>query len=443
MANVVEIEKLIFFDIADNHNKLWFITLFDDGSLKTSWGRAGSKLTDSIKPFGDNNKAKKEFDKLVKSKLKKGYTKLETESTVISESGNTSITTNITQSLSVEDLAINEIVFDKNDSHLMDLIKRFCSENIHNITNNTNITYSASTGLFQTPGGIVTREAITKARVILDKIQDFYDNGMLMSDEGKSLVENYCRIIPTKVPGKTIHISKIFPNTQSFDIQRSVLDSLEDSIDTIEQIKNNQLNVDQIKKPKVFNVSVKLVEDNSVIKDIITMFNSTRQNIHACRDLRIKNVYEVCIDSMDKNYKALKEKWIKENHLLNEMRLWHGTRTHNIISIFKCGLVIPPSNAKHVVGRMFGDGLYFSDQSTKSLNYSYGYWNGGSRSRNCFMFLCDVLMGKTYTPYSSGSYRPSDCDSIYAEAHKSGVMNNEMIVPKTAQANIRYLIEFE
>ena len=92
---------------------------------------------------------------------------------------------------------------------------------------------------------------------------------------------------------------------------------------------------------------------------------------------------------------------------------------------------------------MFGPGAYFSDQSTKSLNYAYGYW-GGSADNNCFMFLADVAMGKAYTPSSWGSGFPKrGYDSTFAKAGKSGVRNNEMIVYKTNQANLKYLIEFE
>ena len=117
------------------------------------------------------------------------------------------------------------------------------------------------------------------------------------------------------------------------------------------------------------------------------------------------------------------------------------TKKHNIISIMKKGLIIPPATASYCTGRMFSNGLYFSDQSTKSLNYSYGYWDS-NRDSNCYMFLADVLMGKEYVPYRSCSTFPNGYDSIFAKAGKSGVINNEMVVPNTNQANLKYLIEF-
>ena len=58
------------------------------------------------------------------------------------------------------------------------------------------------------------------------------------------------------------------------------------------------------------------------------------------------------------------------------------------------------------------------------------------------MFLCDVMMGKSYIPGTKGCTSiPSGYDSIFAKAGQSGVMNNEMMVPVN-QSRIKYLIEF-
>ena len=114
--------------------------------------------------------------------------------------------------------------------------------------------------------------------------------------------------------------------------------------------------------------------------------------------------------------------------------------------LLKSGLIVPKAGGSvQITGRMFGDGVYFSDQSTKSLNYSYGFWDGKSRDNNCFMFLADVAMGKYHIPGGGYGMRsiPSGHDSCYAKAGTGGVRNNEMIVYRTSQANLRYLVEFE
>jgi poly [ADP-ribose] polymerase len=143
---------------------------------------------------------------------------------------------------------------------------------------------------------------------------------------------------------------------------------------------------------------------------------------------------------MHDEFVSLQNDWLDQKKQLNMQELWHGTKKSNIISIFKNGFVIPPQNAKHCTGRMFGTGIYLSDQSTKALNYSYGWWSG-SRDKNCYMFLCDVMMGREYIPSGSCSSRPFGYDSIFAKAGKSGVINNEMIVP-LGQVNPKYLVEF-
>lgn len=59
------------------------------------------------------------------------------------------------------------------------------------------------------------------------------------------------------------------------------------------------------------------------------------------------------------------------------------------------------------------------------------------------MFVVDVAMGKYYVP--SGPRReppPAGYDSYFAKGRESGVLNNEMIIFRTSQANITHLIEF-
>jgi poly [ADP-ribose] polymerase len=128
------------------------------------------------------------------------------------------------------------------------------------------------------------------------------------------------------------------------------------------------------------------------------------------------------------------------------MRLWHGTKSSNCLSILKAGMMIPPASSSHVCGRAYGNGLYFSDQSTKSIRYATGAWTGGGRTDRKFMFLVDVAMGKMHTPTSvapGSSYKPPQGhDSCFARAGVSGVQNNEMIVFSLTQANPVFLCEF-
>ena len=429
---IIRKEKFIFVESNANHNKFWYIEEHDNGMIRTIWGRVGNSESISEKAMGSS--ASKEYDKLVKSKIKKGYTKLRTIDSEIS-----SIPTSSIQKKTLENIALKEINFDHTDNKIKDMIKIFCKANIHNITANTSITFNTDSNVFQTPCGIVTLDAIDDAREILNKIYDLVKNNQF-NDKFIKLTEEYCAIIPQKIHGKLI-CTKIFNNVKDVQKQNDVLDSLKDSIEIIEQL--NKKNTIKKDINKLFNCSIVKVTDEKVINNIKKLYQKTHQNIHACRNMKVKTVYEINIESMTNNYNITKEKWIKAKKDLNEQLLWHGTKKQNIISIMKNGMIIPPANASHCTGRMFGsDGLYLSDQSTKSLNYAYGWWSG-TKDNNCYMFLCDTLNGKQYTPkgWSGCSHIPSGYDSIFAKAGISGVKNNEMIIP-IAQVNPRYLIEF-
>jgi poly [ADP-ribose] polymerase len=76
------------------------------------------------------------------------------------------------------------------------------------------------------------------------------------------------------------------------------------------------------------------------------------------------------------------------------------------------------------------------------LNYSWGYWDG-KYDDNCFMFLCNVGLGKYYVPRTTGESLPrKGYDSTFAQAGISGVINNELVVYKTSQIDPVFLIEF-
>lgn len=106
--------------------------------------------------------------------------------------------------------------------------------------------------------------------------------------------------------------------------------------------------------------------------------------------------------------------------------------------------MIPPSNAAHCTGRMFGNGIYTSLQSTKALNYATDFWNrSGIRNQRTFMFLCDVALGKVHKPRTfSGVYPARNTHTTWVEPGQGGVQNNECIVYDTSQINLHYLAEF-
>lgn len=178
------------------------------------------------------------------------------------------------------------------------------------------------------------------------------------------------------------------------------------------------------------------MEDKAAIARIERLYYDTKGR-HDCSHLKPVRVYEVTIPHMSAAFE------VDGRKVGNVKQLWHGTRMYNVLSIMKRGFVLPNElSTVQTTGAMYGTGLYFSANSTKSLNYSYGYWDGGSRDKNCYMFLVDVAMGREYCPSYSGNGKKAGYDSCWAKAGHSGVINDEQIVYRTSQANIRYLVEF-
>lgn len=415
-------EQYIMVEANNNHNKFWNIEITATNDIITEYGRVGNHAASTCKHFSNESAAEKEFNKLVKSKMKKGYEKLR-----IMKAGES--ITNLDK-ISLENIALDQIEYDKNNQIIINMIKDFCKENIHNITSSTNITFDDN--VFKTPCGIVTLDAIKDAKDIIFKIRhDFLNSNIDMRD-----CEDYCKIIPQKFNSKQKIDYKNYFDKEMIEKQINILSNLDDTITMINKINSNDAN-----KDKVFNSSIEEVTSVYRINKIKNMFNTTKCDYHSCRNLKIKRIFEVKINIMDERFKNTKKEFEDNKKELNIQELWHGTKASNIISILKNGLVIPPSNAKYCTGRMFGNYCYTTDQSTKALNYSYGYWDN-NRNNHCYMFLCDVILGKSYIPKGSCYNIPDGYDSMFAKANISGVKNNEMMTP-LKQVNIKYLVEFE
>lgn len=430
---IQEKAMLIFTDAKNNNNKFYELILHEDGTLNLRWGRVGADGQNKT-----TNGGKWEFDRTISAKLAKGYVRSNTVSVTPSK-----VETNKIQ---LAETAKRDILGDKatdaNASVLVKLIERLSEMNRHQImaASGGNIQVDES-GLITTSLGLVTIDSVLEARTLLNNIEKFVAKKNYTEDKYINLLNEYLKLIPQKVPTRRGWYETFFVEHTNLAQQNSFLDQLEGSIDLYktkqDDLKKQMLASGQKVQEEVFKTKLVLLEDKKIWAKIEKFYKDNINRSHVSSHLKLKNIYVVQNEDWDARYHPVAK------DIGNEMLLWHGTRAFNILSIFKVGLIIPRSGGSfHITGRMFGDGLYFSDQSSKSLNYSYGYWDGGSRDNNCFMFLADVAMGKAHTPSGPGSHLPKGYHSTFAQAQKSGVMNNEMIVYDVNQANLRYLCEF-
>lgn len=445
MPNLVEHRKFICTDAENNNNKFWEYKLYDDDTYVASYGRVGKTRTD------DPPKHKKDLEKKIREKVngrgKEGtasYKPPYKEITIIADTLPTGPSQPSASKEAVKSAAIEQLA--KKDIELVSLVTRLVEANKHELYRATGgqMNIDVTTGIISTPVGVVTKDSIKDARLLLNDLQPFVAKKDFDDKKFITTLNDYLMLVPQQVGHARGWHRYFITSSQDLHKQVTLLDQLDASADLAEARKTQAQASHQtttIAAPSLFNTELKVVTDPVIIAMINDKYQSTLNRMHDSARAGLKPVryYEVCLKEDDEAFQ-------KDGAKVGNIKtLWHGTRMFNVLSILKGGLVLPKTiSSQAITGAMFGDGIYFSDQSSKSLNYAYGYWGGGPRQTNCFMFLADVAMGKEYVPKGSYETLPKKgYDSTYAIGGQSGVMNNEMIVYRKSQANLRYLVEFD
>jgi poly [ADP-ribose] polymerase 2/3/4 len=427
MASALRTDRYILADISSNSNKFWSITLFDDHSVETHWGRVGDAGQQKQFSLPSLDGAHAFYEGKCREKERKGY---RPQRTLEAGAGGES------RPVRKQDLAtLARQQITTGCPVTAELISTLAKENIHHILASTTMTYDTSQGTFSTPLGIVTGDAIQDARRLLSEIGGYVSAGEYDDNGLTRCLNDYLMLIPQNIGRRRPEPRQLYPDLAAVQRQNDLLDALDASLQQVLAAPTTSSPAPAA-PPRVFECGLTLVEDGREIDRIRRKYRETQQSIHGSSALDVKRVFMVEIAPMRR---AFEQDGLK---LSNVWELWHGSKKGNLLSILSKGFVIPPSNAAHCTGRLFGNGCYFSDQSTKSLNYSWGYWDG-RYDPNCFMFLCNVGLGKYYVPKGAGENLPrSGYDSTFAKAGKSGVLNNEMIVYRTSQIDPVFLVEF-
>lgn len=444
MSNEV---MLITVNATNNNNKFYHVK-YDEasGTLTTRYGRVGNNGVSTTKPS-----SRREFDSVVRSKKRRGYQ----ETAVLS----TTVSTEAANSSELGKVARHYLTGgNSSDQALIKLVDRLVKINKHAIMERSGgqITVSDD-GVLKTPLGIVSRDSLTAASKILDDLADFDPKN---SKHIKKL-EEYLTLVPQKVTGR--EWSKDFFEKNPMPQQRDFIKELRDSVTWYEDemkvaSKPKDSEDDALEAYKnMFGFTIVSVDENSdEFKGIVKRYEKSKNDQHSASRLKVKRVFRLGVSDPDLD-KRLKD---TAAALGNVKTLWHGTKSPNILSILRKGLIIPPVRGSSIVttGRMFGDGIYLSDQSSKSLNYSAGYW-GGTQENNCFMFLAEAAMGWEFQPNRKGysifttkalreAHTGSDengrrYNSISVKGGTCNVRNNEMIVWNPDQVRLTHLIEFD
>ena len=429
MSTVVEHKKCICVEFGDtNNNKVWQYTIYDDDTALTEWGRVGKNLQSKTTT---TTKALKKWSE--KTNPNNAPDKRYTEVKAIDTGGSVSVGS--VTNTGLKDIVKKQIKF--KSPIVQKLVDFLIKVNAHQIMKQSGgkIIYDASSAQFKTPLGVIDPEQVAEARDLLVEISDFVRDNNFNNRQFDRILNSYLRLIPHDVGMSKISAERIFPDTQTVVAENDLLDGLESSFVNVTTIP--QKTIKKKAAPKIFDVSMEIVEDKKIISDIKHLYQSTRKSMHQTNNLSVQTVYKIEIKNM-------KQAFDKYGFKLSDIRqLWHGTKASNLLSIMKQGLIIPPTGSGHVTGRMYGNGVYFSSISTKALNYATNFWGGGGNADRTFMFLSDVAMGKYYIAKTAWSNYPvSGYNSTWAKGGVAGVKNDEMIVYRLDQCNLVYLVEF-
>ncbi|AFZ36394.1 PARP catalytic domain protein [Stanieria cyanosphaera PCC 7437] len=420
VAGVLDCCTLIYVEIDQNSNKVWQGKVTDDGCFTAQWGRVGSKLQSKTYQFSSVLLAKNKFERMKREKLRKGYT----EAQLIP---NQQPQTTTISSEDLESIAAKQI-HHGGDVRSKQLIRYLVSVNIHEIIAQTNINYDVSTGKFTTALGLITPNAIALARDYLLQIAAMKRSNSRIF---RQLISQYLRLIPQNL-GRKLDES-VFRSPQELQRQYEILNALDAALATTQPSM----------KEKIFECTLTRVpgsttEGKNTFRWLRQLYESTLNTHHLASQYKLRRVYEINIPSMRRAFSK------KAAEVGNVKLHWHGTKASNLLSILQQGLIIPPANAIQCTGRMFGNGIYGSQQSTKALNYATNYWNqSGDNEQRVFMLLCEFAMGKEYHPHNWSQNLPKKgYDSTYVTPGIAGVINQESIVYSTEQVNLKYLCEF-
>jgi len=434
MATITEHRKFSCTKLGSNNNKYWNVTLYENNDVISEWGRQGKTKQSKTWPGAGRSF----MEAKIREKNKKGYF----ENQVVEGIGEINFSANKVTNTELKDIATKQI---KSKNPIVAKLVQFLVDvNAHAIHKATGgkIQFDTSTATFKTTQGVVIPSQVTRARDLLAAMYDYVKSGKydMIEDE----LNEYLSLIPRDFGMKRMNPFDILPDISAIENENDILDSLDTAYAGVQtNVKNTtKKKINKKTVSKIFNVDMEIITNKKILSHIKNLYQSTRKSMHSSNNLSVQTVYAI-------NIKTMKDKF--ESHganMKNIWQLWHGTKASNLLSIMKGGLIIPSSSASHCTGRMYGDGVYFSDISTKALNYATNFWSGSGRIDRTFMFLSDVAMGKYHIAKSSWeNYPKNGYDSTWAKGRdkggvNSGVINDEMIIYKLNQCNLVYLVEF-
>jgi len=434
-------------DFAEGNNKFYQMELHkgDSGKFRifSAYGRTGKTPVKEERIPRDEAHAISEMDKIQKSKEKKGYRKVDMVATNHgTDVGNAKILSQDFKKDKVVAPNKNQKAAIQLEASIVGLVERLyseagqsCKSQLNGSLQSTASNPLGTLSLTQLQEG---KDIILKVNALLSQKKSLIDS---IEPEVVELSNAFYSAIPQEIPLRPKDADGRKEWIRRFALNNSkILDEKNDLLDLLGDVKGMMAGFatdDIAVKYNELNCKVEVAPTDKFrwAKDYL----ESSQSRHHNWKLIVKKVWQ--IESKGQSgYRSTVEK------IGNVQQLFHGSRASNIMGICKKGLLLRPPGA-YVTGSMFGNGLYFADQSTKSSQYATARFGGSSSSygNSYFMFIADVALGKIMKYQDSQSYlqkAPHGYDSVQGEKGRS-LVHNEFIVYDIKQNELKYLIEFE
>uniref|UniRef100_A0AAR2KSQ1 Poly [ADP-ribose] polymerase n=1 Tax=Pygocentrus nattereri TaxID=42514 RepID=A0AAR2KSQ1_PYGNA len=163
----------------------------------------------------------------------------------------------------------------------------------------------------------------------------------------------------------------------------------------------------------------------------------------------ILKIQKVCNKKLWERYTHRRKEVSEENHNhSNERMLFHG-------SPFVNAIIHKGFDERHAyIGGMFGAGIYFAENSSKSNQYVYGIGGGTGcplhKDRSCYMcqrhlLFCRVTLGKSFLQFSAMkmAHSPPGHHSVSGRPSVNGLALAEYVIYRGEQAYPEYLITYQ
>lgn len=429
---ILQKKTLNYLDPAANSNKYYTIELHEGNGkyrIFTDYGRLGSRGTKQVRETDSLFAAEAEFDRLMRNKLRKGYVEVDlAQSTTGSDKAK--------ELIDVTQVKVVKKPSRRKKSDLHPLIQAFVAQIFDEARQKLNILVKGDINSDGTsPLGKLSVNQIEKGRSILQEIADIinYKKDRITINDVLSLSKEYYANIP-KVFGRRVTPEKVAIMTpEKISEEMDILKFYEDSL----RMGSVIYDVDNIDKQyQSLNSDIGILDPNcDKYKEIVDYVINSQSNYHSVY-LIVKRIFTV------KQHKAPDF----DDSMGNVKELFHGTRSANIPGILSSHLKLPRQlRGVHITGAMFGPGIYFASQSTKSSQYSCSRFGGTvNRYPTAFMFLADVALGRIKKEEYAKYYLqpPAGYHSVMGVKGKS-LLHDEYIIYNEAQQRLRYIIEFE